>query len=114
MIHISTIGCCPILLKEEPDFRMLNNLVGAEIPAKWKSFGLQVGLQPGVLDGIESNRGRDYQDSFYQVFTEWRNRKSSDFTWVTVIIALCSNMVNERHLANKIFRSLNKHTNSVV
>ena len=84
---------------------MLNELVGSQIPAKWELFGVQVGLEQGCLDCLRS----DFHDSkvrFLHLFNEWERRKTSDFTWVTVVKVLYSNSLCEHTLAETIFKKL--------
>ena len=86
---------------------MLNNLVGAMIPAKWEFFGQQVGLDQGCLDCIRADFTNDSKQQFNHVFIEWKRRKSSDFTWGAVINALYSKVISEYSLAENILKTLN-------
>ena len=85
---------------------MLNNLVGATIPAKWEFFGQQVGLDQECLDCIRADYKYSIQQ-FNHVFIEWKRRKSSNFTWGAVINALYSKVIGEYSLAENIFQTLN-------
>ena len=56
------------------------NEIGAVIPAKGRDVGVQLGIDSGVLDGIQSqNAGKPESDkkAFEQVFTKWSKQRSS-------------------------------------
>ena len=93
------------LLQSAPNISELNDLVGAEIPAKWELFGVQVGLEQSYLDCLQ----RDYHDCkvrFIHLFNEWKRRKTSHFTWATVIKVLRSNVISEYSLAERVLEHL--------
>ena len=93
------------LLQSAPDISKLSDLVGAEIPAKWELFGVQVGLEQSYLDCLRD----EYHDSkirFNHLFNEWKTMKTSDFTWATVIKALYSKTISEYTLAENVLKKL--------
>ena len=93
------------LLQSVPDISKLSDLVGAEIPAKWELFGVQVGLEQSYLDCLRD----EYHDSkirFIHLFNEWKTMKTSDFTWATVIKVLYSKTISEYTLAENILKKL--------
>ena len=100
---LNTIGST--LLQSKPDISLLSNYVGAEIPAKWELFGVQLGLDQGCLDCLYQE-STDCKVRFIHLFNEWEKRKTSDFTWATVIKVLCSKTIGEYTLAEKVFAKI--------
>ena len=90
----------PAGLDSKPELRDLMNEVAAAIPSKWKDVGLQLGLDDGVLEGIGGDNSHCYMD----VFTRWKNQKSTThpYTWSTLVQALKTPAVGEERLADKI------------
>lgn len=82
--------------------------VAAEIPSKWKDVGLQLGISPGVLDGIAANRPEDINNRFSDVFTKWKNQ-AHPHTWSTVVNVLQNPAVGENRLADKIIQKFTVH-----
>ena len=82
--------------------------IAAEIPGKWRDVGVQLGLEPGVLDGIATE---DTNRCYSNVFTKWKNLNSTThpYTWSTVVQALESRTVAEKLLASKIKNELTGH-----
>ena len=77
----------------------------AVISAKWRLVGVQLKLQDGTLDEIQTqNAGRPDQciQSYEQLFARWRSLGTSPYTWKTMINALRSPAVGEVTLANEL------------
>ena len=87
---------------------MLSELVGAEIPAKWELFGVQVGLEQSYLDCLREHHNPKIR--FIHLFNEWKTMKTSDFTWATVIKVLYSKTISEYTLAEKVLKTLQAST----
>ena len=88
---------------------MLSELVGAEIPAKWELFGVQVGLEQSYLDCLRDEH-HNSKIRFIHLFNEWKTMKTSDFTWCTVIKVLYSKTISEYTLAEKVLKTLQAST----
>ena len=84
---------------------MLSELVGAEIPAKWELFGVQVGLEQSYLDCLRDEH-HNSKIRFIHLFNKWKTMKTSDFTWCTVIKVLYSKTISEYTLAENILKKL--------
>ena len=80
------------------------NEVAAEIPRKWSDVGLQLGVDPGVLEGIATISPGDTNQCYSNVFTRWKNQNSTThpYTWSTIVQALKARAVGESRLAEKI------------
>ena len=80
------------------------NEIASVIPAKWRDVGIQLGVSPGTLDGIQSqNAGKPpisaLQHSFERVFVEWKQLAQCPYTWKTIIDVLTTPAVAENELA---------------
>ena len=88
-----------------PSTRDLMNDVAAEIPAKWRDVGIQLGLSPRILDNIQSQaagRPDSNMHAFEQVFEQWQRQGTRPYTWRTIIDALKAPAVGELALANDL------------
>ena len=83
----------PVTLKHLLDF------VAAEIPSKWKIFGIQLDIPNDILETYPSHNSTE---CFIQVFSTWKRNSSPPYTWETVINVLESRSINERSLAEEI------------
>lgn len=87
------------------ELRDLMNKVGCLIPDKWKDIGIQLNISYHRLKDIQSevaglpNRN---QQAFYKVFHYWKTKKTSPYTWETIIKALEAPAVGENRLANDL------------
>ena len=101
----------PARLNSEPELSDLMNEIAAKIPGKWRDIGLQLELEPGVLDGIALISPGDINHCYSNVFTRWKNLNSTThpYTWSTVVQALESETVAEKLLASKIKNELTGH-----
>ncbi|KAL5481618.1 hypothetical protein EMCRGX_G021814 [Ephydatia muelleri] len=89
-----------------PKLEDLMNEIGAVIPSKWRDVGVQLGVAPGVLDGIQrqnAEKPRSCQVSFEQVFNEWRLQGSkTTYTWTHIIGILRRPAIGENDLAETL------------
>ena len=93
------------LLQSAPSISELNDFVGAKMPSKWELFGVQVGLEKCYLDCL-CDEYHDSETRFIRIFNEWKDMKTSDFTWGTVIKVLKSNTISEYSLAERVLKYL--------
>ena len=89
----------PAGLKSEPELSDLMNEVAAVIPNKWQQVGIVLNVSDGDLSCFVQ---LDSQKCFISVFTTWRNKETSPYTWQTVVKALQSPTVGENKLAKDI------------
>ena len=100
------ILCSRIVDLIGPKLEDLMNEIGAVIPSKWRDVGVQLGVAPGVLDGIQrqnAEKPRSCQVSFEQVFNEWRLQGSkTTYTWTHIISILRRPAIGENDLAETL------------
>eukprot|EP00731_Ephydatia_muelleri_P033993 Em0044g13a len=88
------------------ELKDLMNEIGAVIPSKWRDVGVQLGIAPGVLDGIQrqnAEKPRSCQVSFEQVFNEWKLQGSiTTYTWTHIIGILRRPAIGENDLAETL------------
>ena len=89
----------PAGLKSEPELSDLMNEVAAVIPDKWQQVGIVLNMSDGDLASFVQ---LDSQKCFISVFTTWKNKQTSPYTWQTVVKALQSPTVGENKLAKDI------------
>eukprot|EP00731_Ephydatia_muelleri_P018872 Em0011g912a len=89
-----------------PKLEDLMNEIGAVIHSKWRDVGVQLGIAPGVLDGIQrqnAEKPRSCQASFEQVFNEWKLQGSeTTYTWTHIIGILRRPAIGENDLAETL------------
>lgn len=96
------------ILETEPQFHELDNEIVSKIPAKWRDFGIQLGLPPGKLDQIFTEENNQSQNCFRRVFREWHS-KNWDRSWSIILRTLRKDAVGELALATRLEeRLLNK------
>ena len=78
------------------------NKVAVMIPTKWRHVGIQLGMENAHLDVIKQRCSNDSLLCFGEVFTEWKRRMTTPFSWSTIIDALKSPLVGENMLAHKL------------
>ena len=81
------------------------NDVASNIPAKWRSVGIQLGVSSTTLDSIQSNNAGKPQaclDSFEQVFSTWEKQGHNPYTWNVIIDVLRTPAVGEVALADEL------------
>ena len=83
--------------------RDLANHVAAVIPHKWKMVAIQLDVDMGAINRIESNKC-DCLDRFMAVFDHWKQSSSEPYTWKSLVTALKSRGVNEVRLAEELQR----------
>ena len=83
----------------------LLNEVFTEVPAKWKSIGIQLDLPESELEDIESqiagSSNRNLEGSML-VLTKWKALRRSQYSWIVIIEALESSLVGENRLAAEL------------
>ena len=101
----------PAGLDSEPQLSDLMNKIAANIPSKWRDVGLQLGLDPSLLERIASITPGDTIHCYSNVFIQWKNQNSTahPYTWSTVVHALQTPAVGEKRLADKITSELSEH-----
>ena len=85
-----------------PDPRELGEKVTPQVLSKWYHIGLQIGLQPATLHGIEIKHPTDIQRRLNEVFNEWISRSEQNPTWTTLIEVLRLDSIGERQLASEL------------
>ena len=109
MVYIGSV-----ILQSKPSLAELDNLVAAELPAKWIFFGTQVNIERHALEEIERDNHGKSRQCFNQLFAVWHRTKSSPFTWEMVIKALYSPAVNEHRVAETVYKHLLSCISSVT
>ncbi len=89
-----------------PDPKDLGEKVTPHLFPKWYHVGIQLGLQPVTLTGIELRYQHDIQRCLNEVFYEWISHSEENPTWMTLIETLRSDSISERQLASELERSL--------
>ena len=89
-----------------PDPKDLGENVTPHLFPKWYHVGIQLGLQPVTLTGIELRYQHDIQRCLNEVFYEWISRSEENPTWMILIETLKSDSIGERQLANELEKSL--------
>ena len=70
---------------------------------KWKSIGIQLSLEDGVLKNIQSScQTADIQATLHEIVSEWLKRVHPPPTWKALVEALRSKSVGEKRLALSI------------
>lgn len=93
-----------------PTHKDLMNKVGAVIPAKWRSVGIELGLHPDQLETIEREQNGILAQCFSAVFHKWECDITSPYSWQTIIAVLKAQQVGEKRLA----KTLEDHLNAVA
>ena len=103
-----TISKFTFLCTAEPIDEDLMNDVAAVIPAKWYGFGVQLKIEPGILDGFKQQNMGDCLNCFSAVFTKWKSSPTrTPICWATVVKVLKSPHIDEQDLAKKIIAKHN-------
>ena len=55
--------------------------VGVDVQSEWENVGLILGLEQSSLDTIRSDCGCDASRCMRNVFTQWKNSVSSEYSW---------------------------------
>ena len=88
-----------------PDPKDLGEKVTPHLFPKWYHVGIQLGLPPATLTGIERQHQNDIRRCMNEVFHEWISRGEADLTWRTLIDALRADSISERQLASELERT---------
>lgn len=81
------------------------NEVAAKIPSRWRSIGIQLGVDTPILDAIASISPGDLNKCFESVFTRWKEQEKEEYpyTWLTIVETLQLPAVGENiRLAKEI------------
>ena len=79
--------------------------VGAEIPNRWKDFGIFVEVKEGDLKAIHDASQKQWK-CFTEVFGFWYRGATSPYTWENVAQALVSDSIKENWLLDKLHKNL--------
>lgn len=88
-----------------PDLKDLGEKVTPHLFPKWYHVGIQLGLPPVTLTGIERQYQYDIRRCMDEVLYEWISRSEENPTWMTLIETLRSDSIGERQLASELERS---------
>ena len=70
--------------------------------AKWRAFGIQLGLSPATLSSIQNQTAGRPNDAIQMVLEEWHLNGPNTHTPKTIIDALKTPSVGELALANDL------------
>ena len=87
-----------------PDLKDLGEKVTPHLFPKWHHVGIQLGLPPVTLTGIERQYQHDIRRCMDEVFYEWISRSEENPMWTTLIETLRSDSIGERQLASELER----------
>ena len=82
----------------------LTSHVIMKVVTKWHSLGIQLGLQPELLNSIERNYSKDSQRCCVEMFKEWLVNSELEPSWSSLIEALKSDFVSRRDMACELER----------
>ena len=88
-----------------PDLKDLSEKVTPHLFPKWYHIGIQLGLPPVALTGMERQYQNDIRRCMTEVFYEWISRSEETPTWMTLIEVLKADSINERQLASELERT---------
>ena len=92
------------ILKESPDEDELFSLI-IGISDKWYDIGLLFQVHCNVLDDLKKSEGSN-ETKLKNLINIWKDTKPSSVTWETVIAAVESPVINNKEIADKIYRDL--------
>lgn len=78
------------------------NQVAAKMPSKWQTFGVGLGIDMGVLEGVAAKNYGEQVLYFAKVYSIWKSENRKPVTWAVVVEVLESNLVQERALAHEL------------
>ena len=97
----------PAGLEDIPQLCDLMNEVAAQIPSKWRQFGIELRLTQNELDGFLTANFGDTLRCFSSVFTLWQKKMSREpYSWQTVVESLMAPAVGEHRLALELSSKL--------
>ena len=76
------------------------NHVAAKIPSKWQIFGVGLGIDMGILEGVAAQNYSEQVLYFAKVYSIWKRENFKPVTWNVVVGVLESNLLDERALAH--------------
>ena len=89
-------------LSDPPKLVAFLENVAVEMPAKWRSIGLALGISPSNLDGFEQQHRGDPMRCFERVFQSWEQKGPRSFTWSTLFAVLEKKLIGEDVLAKSL------------
>lgn len=83
----------------------------ASFPHLWRQVGISLGVDDGMLKGIQANHAREpnhCQECFTEVFIHWRDGETSPYTWEKLVtVLLREDLVAETQFAvNRLYDTL--------
>lgn len=82
------------------DIKQVLEALASEVSSKWYPFGIQLEVSVDKLDYLRKQNTSDNLASFCLVLVEWI--KSGQATWEALCVALASETIGERALAEKL------------
>ncbi len=95
----------PAGLQGKPEMKDLTNEVVAAIPDLWQEVGLQLDVPYNDMSGYHE-RNPTTARMFTYVLVNWRERRTSEYSWANLIKALRSPSVNQVRLADELTKKL--------
>ena len=93
-------------LNKAPELLEFLSQVASKARDKWETVGLVLNIMPDQLNVI-SKKYQNPMLCYSEVFTTWKNKeKQAKFTWMTIVEALKSPVVEENKLAGDIVQWL--------
>ena len=89
-------------LSDPPTLVAFLENVAVEMPAKWRSVGLQLGISPSTLDGFDQQHRGESMRCFERVFQAWEQNSPGMLTWSTLFTVLEKKLVGENVLAKNL------------
>lgn len=75
------------------------NNVAAKIPSKWRLFGIGLGIDNDILNGVATRYQNESILCFADVYSKWEKKNRTPVTWTEVIEVLENDLLQERTLA---------------
>ena len=89
-------------VESAPELPDLMNMVAAHIPTRWRDVGIQLKINPDVLDSIDITASSNSSRCFQSMFTLWKKKMTTPYKWSTLIDALQTPAVGELKLAEEL------------
>lgn len=91
-----------------PEMRDYLNWVSYGIVDKWQTFAYQLKLSEATVRTISSTYWNKPTECCREVFSEWKNKQTSPFTWCTLLTALLSPSVGRQFIASLVVAELDR------
>ena len=92
----------------EPELADLLNEVAVIIPNEWYAVGIQLNLSDEELRSWRESYPHARTELFARIFTEWKRRSTTEYSWATIIKVLKTRLVNQFKLANDLETKLKR------